>query len=332
MTNKEQQKMSLDNALLAEARKRIEGATKILIVSHVGPDGDAISSTLGLGLALKNAGKEVMMVLSDGVPPGFEHLKGIEEISRSAKSQADLAISVDCGDLERLGDSVAKQDGVDINIDHHMTNTEFASLNIVDAEMVASSAQMAEYLPELGLEITEDIASVLLTGILTDTLGFRTSNMNSNALRLAAGLLDKGAQIQSLYEKALLRRSFEAMQYWGTALVKLERADGMIWTTMTPEDRKIASYKRTDDGDLINSLASTEGAKITIVFIEQEDRKSVKVSWRSRGGYDVATLAASFGGGGHRAASGASIDGSLEEVQTRVLDASRLVISEQDKG
>ena len=324
--------MSLDKALLAQARQKIEAAETILIVSHIGPDGDAVCSTLGLGLALKNAGKQVQMVLSDGLPPGFEHLTGVEEIGRKAKSKADLAIAVDCGDLERLGDSVSKQDGVDINIDHHMTNTNFGELNLVEATMAASAAQMTAYLPELGLEITQEIAEVLLTGMLTDTLGFRTSNMNPEALRLAAGLLEKGANIQVLYEKALMRRSFEAMRYWGTALNKLELDDGILWTTMTPADRKASEYRRVDDGDLINSLASTEGAKVTIIFIEQEDQKSVKVSWRSRGGYDVATLAASFGGGGHRAASGATVAGSLEAVKTRILAASRAGILEQDQG
>jgi len=323
--------MTVNKKTFSDARKLIEDANSILIVSHLGPDGDALCSTLGLGLALLAKDKKVEMVLSDGAPEGFDHLEGIDLIQRSASGPADLVIAVDCGDEERLGNSIRKQHGVDINIDHHMTNTQYGKINIVDAEMVASSAQIAAYLAEFALDFSPGIVDVLLTGMLTDTLGLRTSNMNGAALRIAADLLDRGANIQTLYELALMRRSFEAMKYWGTGLIKLERENGLIWSTLTPEDRKQAEYKKTDDGDLINSLASTEGAKITVLFIEQDDKKQIKVSWRSRGDYDVATLAASFGGGGHKAASGASLVGGLKAVQERVLAASHAVIAESQE-
>ncbi len=324
--------MAMNKEKLAEARKAIEEAESILIASHVGPDGDALCSTLGLGLALMAKGKEVQMVMSDGAPEGFEHLEGVDKIQRKSKGLVDLVIAVDCGDEERLGNSIKKQHGVDINIDHHMTNTNYGTLNLVDAESVASCAQIAEYMLDLDLEFSPGIVDILLTGMITDTLGFRTSNMNGDALRIGADLLDRGANIQVLYELALMRRSFEAMRYWGSGLQKLEREKGLIWSSLTPEDRKKADYKKTDDADLINSLASTEGAKITVLFIQQNDKKQVKVSWRSRGDYDVATLAASFGGGGHRAASGATVDGSLEEVKKRILKASHAVLNGAPKG
>ena len=322
----------VNKQILGQARKLFEEAQNILIVSHTGADGDALCSTLGLGLALMAKGKQVQMVLSDGAPEGFEHLEGIDQIQRKSSSQADLVVAVDCGDKDRLGNSIRNQHGVDINIDHHMTNTNFGKLNMVDDEMVASSAQIAKYIPDFGLEFSSGIVDVLLTGMLTDTLGLRTSNMNGDALRIAADLLDRGANIQKLYELALMRRSFETMKYWGTGLIKLERENGLIWSTLTPEDRKQAEYKKTDDGDLINSLASTEGAKITLLFIELDDKKQVKVSWRSRGDYDVATLAASFGGGGHIAASGAILKGGLEKVQQDVLAASHAVIAASKKN
>ncbi len=314
--------MAIDNKLLAQAREAIEGADSILLTSHVGPDGDALGSVLGLGLALIEAGKKVQMVLSDGVPTGFDHLEGVELIQRAPKSKVDLAIGVDCGDLERLGNAVAMQDHVDINIDHHVTNTHFAKINIVDPEMVATSAQIAAYLEPLGLKLTDAARDALLTGIITDSLGFHTSNMNANALEIAASLVDAGANIQDLYERALLLRSFEAMRYWGAALSRLERDGRLIWTTMTPEDRKNSGYREINDAELINTLASTEGADITVVFIEQDGKDQIKVSWRSRNGVDVATLASSFGGGGHKAASGATVKGSLEEVKEKILKAS----------
>ena len=319
--------MALNKQLIEEARLLFERAESVLIASHVGPDGDAVCSVLGLGLALEAKGKDVQMVLSDGVPEGFEHLEGVEKIKRSGKGKSDLVVGVDCGDQERLGTSLAAQDGVDINIDHHVTNTNYGKLNLVDDDSVAACAMLAEHLEALGLAFSPAVVDALLTGMLTDTLGFRTSNMTPHALRIAADLLERGANIQVLYERALMRRSFEAMRYWGSGLVKLEREGKLLWSTLTREDRKASGYVKSDDAELINSLAATEGAGITVLFIEQDDKKHVKVSWRSRGGYDVATLAASFGGGGHRAASGASVDGTLEEVQKRILDASRAVLN-----
>lgn len=314
--------MTLDKVLIQEARKRMEEAKSILIASHVGPDGDAVCSTLALGLALQNKGKSVQMVLSDGLSPGFEHLAGSEQIVTKASVVVDLVISVDCGDQRRLGRAVNYQPKVHINIDHHMTNTLFGEINLVDSESVAACAMLAEHLEALGLSFTPAIVDALYTGLLTDTLGLRTSNMTAKALRIAADLVERGAKIQVLYEKALLRRSFEAMRYWGAGLSKLQLEDRILWSTLTLEDRKLAGYPNSDDAELINSLASTEGAAVTVLIIEQSDRQS-KVSWRSRGDYDVATLAASFGGGGHRAASGATVEGSLEEVQARVLAATR---------
>lgn len=318
--------MALDKSLLAKARKRMEEAERILVTSHVGPDGDAVCSTLALGLALQERGKAVQMVLSDGPSSGFDHLGGVEQIATKAAGPVDLVIAVDCGDQERLGDAIKGLPGVDINIDHHITNTLYAEINLVDVDSVAASALLAEQFETLGLSFSPPIVDALLTGMLTDTLGFRTSNMTPLALRLAADLLARGANIQKLYERALLRRSFEAMRYWGAGLSRLQREGALVWTSLTLADRKAANYPDNGDAELINALAATEGADITLLFIEQQG-KQVKVSWRSRGEYDVAAIAASFGGGGHVAASGATVAGSMEEAQERVLAATRAALS-----
>jgi len=319
--------MPLSKEVLQQARKRIDESESILVATHVGPDGDAVGSTLGLGLALQAKGKKVQMVLNDGLPKDFDHLEGAEQIVEKASAEdVDLVIAVDCGDQERLGAAIARDSKVHINIDHHMTNTHFGEINLVDIETVAAAALLAENLEDLGLSFSPAVVDALLTGTLTDTLGLRTSNMTPNALRVAADLLERGANIQMLYEKALLRRSFEAMRYWGQGLVKLQIEDGLLWSTLTLEDRKAAGYKNGGDAELINSLASTEGASITLLVIEENEKQS-KVSWRSRGDFDVATLAASFGGGGHRAASGATVKGTLEEVLARVLAASRELLN-----
>jgi phosphoesterase RecJ-like protein len=317
--------MTLDKAVIQEARKRLEEANSVLIASHIGPDGDAVCSTLALGLALQDKGKTVQMVLSDGPARGFDHLAGIDQIKDKAEGEFDLVIGVDCGDKERLGASVSGQETIHINIDHHVTNTMYGEINLVDTTSVAACAVLAEHFEALGLEFTPAIVDSLLTGLLTDTLGLRTSNMTPTAMHIAGDLLERGANIQVLYEKALMKRPFAAMRHWGQGLIKLQLEDGLLWSTLTLEDRRASGYEAGDDAELINTLASTEGASITLLVIEQEN-KQCKVSWRSRGDYDVATLAASFGGGGHRAASGATIDGGLDDVLAKMIAASREVL------
>jgi phosphoesterase RecJ-like protein len=214
---------------------------------------------------------------------------------------------------------------VDLNIDHHITNTRFGALNLVDPAAVSTTAVLAENFSALGLSFAPAVIDALLNGMITDTLGFRTSNMTPKAMRIAADLMDKGADLPALYERALLRRSFTAMRYWGAGLSTLQREDGLVWATLSLADRKATGYPGNDDAELVSNVSMIEGAAITVLFIEQAD-KQVKISWRSQGGHDVAHLAAQFGGGGHVAAAGALLTGSLADVQARVLQATRATL------
>ena len=158
---------------------------RFVVVSHIRPDGDAIGSLLGLGLALKNAGKEVQLILSDGVPASFRHLPGYETITRRIKGEYDAVIVLDCSDLFRTG-GVLGDRKPDLNIDHHITNLEFALLNVVHPEAEATCAILAEKIGDWGLTISQPVARTLLTGVVSDTIGFRTSNVTAHTLRLAA--------------------------------------------------------------------------------------------------------------------------------------------------
>jgi phosphoesterase RecJ-like protein len=161
-----------------------------------------------------------------------------------------------------------------------------------------------------------------MTGILSDSIGFRTSNTTSASLRIAADLMDLGANISELYNKALINRSFAATNYWGFALARLQHEDNLVWTTLTLEDRANSGYSGNDDADLTNILSSIDPLDIAVLFVEQR-ADLTKVSWRARSGLDISSLAASFGGGGHPAAAGAEISGSLDVVQRLVLEATR---------
>jgi len=315
----------VDRNLLQQVRQRLEGAQRILIASHVRPDGDAVCSVLGLGLALQAQDKQVQMVLADGVPAGFEHLAGVEQIVRRAASPVDLVVSVDAAAPDRMGGALSGFSQADINIDHHVTNTRFATINIIDPGSVATCAMLAEAFPELGLSFSPAVVDALLTGLLTDTMGLHTSNMNPQALRIAADLVEKGADLPMLYERALLRRSFEALRYWGAGLSKLQREGGLVWTSLSLAERKASGYTANDDAELVNNVAFVAGAVIVVLFIEQVNNE-VKISWRSQGDVDVSKIAAQFAGGGHVPAAGAVVQGSLEEVQHRVLQATRAML------
>jgi len=304
-------------------RDRLGGAQSLLLASHVRPDGDAVGSLLGLGLALQNAGKTVQMVLADGVPSSYHHLPGAAQVSRVAETGFDTFVTVDCADFKRAGKPFQSLSQPDINIDHHITNEHFGKLNLIDGDEVATAAILTRHLPSWGLEITRDVAANLLTGIIADTLGFRTSNTTPEALRQAADLMDTGVDMPDLYMRALVRRSYPSARYWGAGLSRLQQEGGIVWTALTLDDRKAAGYGGDDDADLINLISSIDGSQVGVIFVEQVDGH-VKVSWRAlETGVDVSALARHFEGGGHAAAAGADIPGTLAEVQPRVLATTR---------
>lgn len=155
-----------------EIKQRLEQAQKIVIASHVRPDGDAIGSLLGLGLALNDAGKQAQMVLVDGVSSSFKYLAGSELIVKEPQGDHDTFITVDCADFKRTGKAFENFGAPDINIDHHKTNERFGTLNLIEENEVATAAILTNYLPAWGYKITKPIAAALLTGIVTDTLAF----------------------------------------------------------------------------------------------------------------------------------------------------------------
>lgn len=302
--------------------KAISQARDILLVSHIRPDGDAVGSLLGLGLSLQAAGKRVQMVLNDGVPKGLRFLPGSEQVQKKIQAPYDLSIVLDCSDLQRTGQVFADEPRPDINIDHHPTNLHFAHLNLVESHAVATTEILTRYLPQWDLPIPPEAASTLLTGLLTDTLGLRTPNMRPEVLRVAASLMELGANLPDLYFQAMVQREFTAARLWGEGLRRLQRQGNIVWTSLTLEDKRIANYHGNDDADLINVLSSIAQADIALIFVEQSPER-VKISWRSRRPFDISQVALSFGGGGHKNAAGAEVSGSLAEVQSAVLHATQ---------
>lgn len=305
----------------------LQVASQPLIAAHIRPDGDAIASLIGIGFALNNAGKQCQLVLVDGVPSKYKFLDGSQLISKKVQPGYDLVIALDCSDQKRMGESFSGL-AVDINIDHHITNENYAKANLVLPEEAATSAILAQYLPKWGFPLTPEISEALLMGILTDTIGFRTSNVSPQTLRVSAELMENGGNLTELYEKALVAQSFPASVLWGLALSRLKKEGKLAWTSITLQDRKEAGYSGKDDADLTNLLSTIEDIDVVVLFNEQNKCK-IKISWRSDAGIDVSTIAHRFGGGGHPPASGVEISGNLEEVEEMVLKITKQYLEDQ---
>jgi phosphoesterase RecJ-like protein len=317
----------MDKNSIETSHQIIRNSRRIAIVSHIRPDGDAVGSVLGLGLSLIAAGKEVQMIIEDGVPKSFLNLHGTDQIHKQFVEPIDCSIVVDCSDLSRTGKVFLEGFIPDINIDHHNTNLEFARVNLVDSSATATTEILSKLLPAWDLTITLPVAEALLTGLITDTLGFRVSGLKPSTLRIAADLFEIGADLPILYTKALHNRSYRAARYWGAGLSKLQLDDRLLWTFLTLDDRAAVNYPGRDDADLINILQTIEEADIFVIFVEQKNNR-VKVSWRARTGYDVSKIARMFGGGGHKPAAGADIQGSIDEVIEQILTATRTLMSD----
>lgn len=312
-----------------QVAEKLGQSQRIMVVSHVRPDADALGSVLGLGLALKNEGKTVQMVSEDGTP-GFEYLPQIDLVKREPEGEQDFIVVVDCSDPKRVGHVLDRYGKPDLVVDHHKTNLYFGTYNIVEPEQVATAGILYDHMSEWGLNIDQEVATCLLAGIIGDTIGFRTSNVNSSALRTAAALMDLGADLTRIYREELVLRSFKAARYWGSGLNRLQQDNGIVWTSLTLKDRNSIRYPGNDDADLVNILSSVREAQIAVIFVEQS-QNDVKISWRARPGIDVSGIASSFGGGGHAAAAGADVKGSLDDVQKHViLETKKLLESKSE--
>lgn len=318
----------MNPAEIRRAREILEEATRVVVATHERPDGDAIGSMLGMALSLGLRGKRSTPMLAGGLPARYRFLPGSQWLEQDLPEGDYALVAVDAADSDRLGFALPGGREVDINIDHHPTNTRYARVNLIDEHAAAVAEVILDLAPELGLPIDAQVASCLLTALVADTLGFRTPSVGPNTLRRAARLMEMGADLATLYAHAMVYRSYVAARYWGRGLAKLERQDGLVWASLSLEDRRQVGYPGPDDADLIDVLTSIEEADIAVVFVEQSDGR-IKVSWRARRGYDVAALAGQFGGGGHTLASGAQVRGELEPVIQQVLAATQAILMAQ---
>ncbi len=306
-----------------EAAAAFKSANTILLVTHMFPDGDAIGSLMGLANALKLHGKNLTLAVDAGVPPYLQFIPGSEDILPAlTNGQWDVMVSLDCSDEERSGHVGVygrAHSNLVVNIDHHATNTGFGHVHIVRSSAVSSTEVVFDLLEAMGQGITQDIAVPLLTGLVTDTLAFRISSVTSNTLRIAQRLIDAGAVLSDITARTVGSTDFATILLWKEALPTVQLQDKVVWATISRAMlQNLGIDKLTDSGGLVSFLVSAKEAQASIVFKELEDNQ-VELSFRSKPTCDVSKVAFALGGGGHKQASGATIQGTLEEAYQRVL-------------
>lgn len=316
--------MTLDRSVIEEAAKVLDAADDVALACHVGPDGDALGSMLGLAIAASNRGKEVVASFAQPyvVPPSLSFLPDEFLVSPDRFPRApDLMVVLDAGSLDRLGDLAANASDATTTLvfDHHVTNSGFGDVSVVDPTAAATGELVYEVLGELGWEITPEIAMCLLTSLMTDTGRFQYSNTTAQTHRIAASLMEAGARpdviARHVYEEA-------PFGYLKAAAVALGRAEldgtlGVVSTSLTDDDLKTCGIGWDDVENLIDLVRLAVEADTAILAKGHTDGR-VMVSMRSRGDTDVGSLAAALGGGGHRLAAGFTTEGEPGAVIDRV--------------
>ncbi len=316
-----------DPKAVAEALSR---AQSVLILSHANPDGDAVGSALGLMWALRRRRVHARVALSDPVPPTLAFLPGAEEIDGADVVDApDVCVVLDSSSPNHVGDlfeHVTACGCLIVNVDHHVTNGRFGHVNWIDPSSPAVAQMIYRLLPLLGIRPDPQIATCLLTGFVTDTNGFSTPNTTPRLLRDAAELMAAGASLAEIMRQAFLNRSLTQVRLWAHALQTLCFEEGVVWTVNTPAMRQAVGATERDSSDLSTFLLTIREAHVAASFTVLDDGR-VKVSLRAKPGYNVAQVAARFGGGGHPPAAGATLECSLDEAVESVVSALKAQVS-----
>jgi phosphoesterase RecJ-like protein len=307
---------------------------RFILSSHVRPDADAIGSELGLAAILRTLGKEVRIVNPSAIPatlsfldPEHKVLKIGEDIKPEALLETDVHIVVDTSSwsqLQDVGTMMRRGTARRVVIDHHASSDDLGALEFKDTQAEATGVLILEMADALDLAIPPEVATPLFCAIATDTGWFRFSSVRESTHRVAARLIDLGARPDLLYRQLYEQFSVGRIRLAGCVLSRVtlesEGKLGYTWVELADFDR--CGARPVDTEDLVNECLKIGGTQCAFIAVEQMN-KTVKFSFRSRAGVDVAMLAEQFGGGGHKQASGATLNGNLTDALKRVLTATR---------
>ncbi len=309
--------MTLDNIF-----EEVNKAESILILTHENPDGDAMGSSLALYNALKLYGKNPELVIPE-YSKTFEFLPGISEIkNQCSKEVYDLVISVDAATIKILGNlgEYFEKAKCKVVIDHHGSNTMFGDYNYVNPDAPACSQLLIVILEYFNIEINKEIGTCILTGIITDTGGFKYSTVTAETFEFVAWLLGKGINVSNIYKQVLQIRTKSNFELNKIAMDRLEfLEDGKIaFTYITLQDEERVNAQTGDHEGLVDIGRDIEGVEVSI-FIRESAKKGLKISLRSNDYVNVSDIAILFGGGGHPRAAGCVIQSNIEQAKEKIL-------------
>lgn len=305
--------------MLNEVLLQIQSRERFLLTSHARPDGDAVGSTLACGEVLRQMGKQVEIILHDGVPRVYQHLPFANTVSRSDRISGmyDAAVLLECDDLQRTRLAGLEQQFL-INIDHHKSGHSFAHVNWIDPSAVATGELIYKLARAAGVKITPDIANCLYTAVITDTGSFMFEGTNAHTFEVARELVLAGADPVSCARHIYFGHTTAKLRLLGAALSVLQREGPLAWIWVTQDQMERSGATEEDCEGLVNYALSIGDVEVAVFFRELADGR-FRVSLRSKGTIDVSAIAEDFGGGGHACASGLSLDGPLHSAVERVL-------------
>ncbi len=292
----------------------INNAKKIAIFTHISPDGDAIGSSMSMYIGLKGLKKDVD-IITDDYSRCFNFLPELENIKKEINDSYDLAIALDCATKPRLYDpnNTFDKATTSINIDHHASNTYFAKYNYVEGNSPAACKTLIKVLKRLGITISKEIGACLMTGIITDTGGFRYSTVDDETFEFAAQMLDLGVNISDIYYRTfdVKTKPQFMLSSIATNRLKFYSKDRVAVTYITQEDFKEVEACTGDHEGIVNIGRNIEGIEVSI-FLREVDKDFYRVSLRSNDQVDVSEVASKFAGGGHTRAAGCDMHYNLE--------------------
>lgn len=307
---------------------------EITLVCHVNPDGDALGSMLALGIALRNAGKSVRASWGSEpfeVPISYRSLPGQELLAPASElpHSPALLVTFDTGSTDRLGSLADLVDTADevLVLDHHVTNTRFGTINVVDETAAATAVVVVELLDRMGLALTAEVAAPVYTGLVTDTGSFKYAATTPAVHQLAARLLATGIAHDEISRSIWDTEPFAYVQLLGAACSRavLEKEAvnglGLVWTSVTAEDLQASGLALSDVEGVIDAMRVAQEAEVAAVVKTDPADGLLKVSTRSKGLVDVGAVCVSLGGGGHRFAAGFTSSDDLDTTVARLRTA-----------
>jgi len=312
--------------MIQEVIAAIRKHKKFLISAHINPEGDSLCSQLAMKELIAALGKEAVMVNNDPVPDHYKFLPGISKLSTdlSGKVDFDAALILDCPTLKRIGgvaDMIGKDKTV-INVDHHISSERFGDVNWVDSDASSTGEMVYKLFKEMDVPLTREIALCLYIAILTDTGSFNYDNTSAITHEIAGDLLGYGLEPGSVSESVYERRTLVDIKLLGLVLstLKVNRSGEIAYLAIT---RKMIAETGADiskSEGFVNYARSIDGIKVAAFFKEDaKDANKINVSFRSKSGIDVNKIASFFGGGGHVKASGCVLEGTLADVEAKVV-------------